>query len=50
MKLVAAVVFMCVSGICTEQNVEIEQKACHVGTLHGKVMGTEATFGVRCSK
>jgi len=39
MKLIAAIVYMCVSGVCTEQHVEIEQKACHIGTLHGKVMG-----------
>lgn len=48
MKLVAAIVFMCVSGICQEQHVEIEQKACKMGTLHGRVMSVEATFGVRC--
>lgn len=50
MKLVAAIVFMCVSGICQEHQVEIEPRACHIGTLHGKVMGTEAKFGIRCHK
>lgn len=48
MKLIAAIVYMCVSGVCTEQHVEIEQKACHIGTLHGKVMGADAKFGIRC--
>jgi hypothetical protein len=48
MKLVAAIVFMCVGGVCQEQNVEIEPKACHIGTFHGKVMGVEAKFGVKC--
>lgn len=48
MKLITAVVFMCISGVCQEQHVEIESKACHVGTLHGKVFGADATFGVRC--
>ncbi len=48
MKLIAAIVYMCVAGVCTEQHVEIEPKACKIGTLHGKVMGTDAKFGVRC--
>ena len=48
MKLIAAIVFMCVGGVCQEQSVEIEQKACHIGTLHGKVMGVDAKFGIRC--
>lgn len=50
MKLIAALVFMCVGGICQEQKVEIESKACHIGTLHGKVMGVDAKFGVKCEQ
>jgi hypothetical protein len=48
MKLVAAIVYMCIAGMCTEQHVEIESKACKIGPLHGKVMGAEAKFGIRC--
>jgi galactitol-specific phosphotransferase system IIB component len=48
--LVAAIVYMCISGVCQEHHVDIEQKACHIGTLHGKVFGADATFGVKCEK
>jgi galactitol-specific phosphotransferase system IIB component len=50
MKLITAIVFMCVSGVCQEHQVEIEPKACHIGTLHGKVMGADAKFGVKCQE
>jgi hypothetical protein len=47
-SLVAAIVFMCVGGVCEEKNVEIEKRACTIGTLHGKVFGMDAKFGVKC--
>jgi len=48
MKLVAALVFMCMSGNCIQYNVEIEQRACKFGSFHGKYMGMDATLGVKC--
>jgi hypothetical protein len=48
--LVAAIVFMCFGGTCQEQSVEIEKRACSVGTLHGKVLGMEAKFGIKCQE
>jgi hypothetical protein len=48
--LIAAIVFMCIGDVCTEQHVEIEKKACTIGTLHGKVYGQDSKFGVRCQQ
>lgn len=48
--LVAAIVFMCFNGTCQEQHVDIEKRACSVGTLHGKVFGMDAKFGIKCEQ
>jgi hypothetical protein len=48
--LVAAIMFMCVGGVCDEKSVEIEKRACTIGTLHGRVFGVDAKFGVRCQQ
>ena len=46
--LIAAIVYMCVGGVCQEQHVEIEKRACSIGVMHGKVFGVDAKFGVKC--
>ena len=46
--LVAAIVYMCMSGQCIEYNVEIEKKACSYGSFVGRYMGSEAKLGVKC--
>lgn len=48
MKLVAAIVFMCYGGHCMNFDVEIEQRACKYGYFHGRYMGIDSTFGVKC--
>lgn len=50
MKLIAAVIYMCMSGIgCSQYSVEVESKACGA-KYHGKYNGSEAIFGVRCDR
>jgi hypothetical protein len=46
--LVAAVVYMCMSGHCIQYEVEIEKKACAYGPFMGRYMGMEAKLGVKC--
>lgn len=50
MKLIAAVIYMCMSGIgCSQYNVDVEPRACGA-KYHGKYNGSDATFGVRCGR
>lgn len=48
MNLVAALVFMCMSGNCIRYEVEIEKRACKFGSFHGRYLGMDATLGVKC--